>query len=80
METGATIVPVLLEGTRARLEETGNVTAGTVYVTYLDPIETTGLTKDDFFAMPQQLRALLQNERDKQKAVLSREIKADIVE
>ena len=65
METGAKVVPVLIEGTRARLEETGNVTAGTVYVTYLDPIETKGLTKDEFFEMPEQIRALLLNERAK---------------
>ena len=65
METGAKVVPVLLEGTRARLEETGNVTAGTVYVTYLDAIETKGLTKEEFFQMPAQIRALLLNERAK---------------
>lgn len=67
METGATIVPVLIEGTRDRLEATGNVTAGTVYVTFLDPIETAGLTKEDFFAMPPKLRQLIQDERDRQK-------------
>ncbi len=67
METGARVVPVLLEGTRDRLEATGNVTAGTVYVTYLDPIETKGLTKDEFFKMPAEIRALIQAERDKQK-------------
>lgn len=67
METGAKIVPVLIEGTRARLEETGNITPGTVYVTYLDPIETKGLTKEDFYKMPGQIRALLLNERAKMK-------------
>jgi 1-acyl-sn-glycerol-3-phosphate acyltransferase len=67
METGARVVPVLLEGTRDRLEATGNVTAGTVNVTYLDPIETKGLTKDEFFKMPAEIRALIQAERDKQK-------------
>lgn len=67
METGARVVPVLLEGTRDRLEATGNVTAGTVNVTYLDPIETKGLTKDEFFNMPAEIRALIQAERDKQK-------------
>jgi 1-acyl-sn-glycerol-3-phosphate acyltransferase len=76
METGAKVVPVLIEGTRARLEETGNVTAGTVYVTYLDPIETKGLTKEDFFQMPAQIRALLLNERAK----MSQKTKTDIVE
>ena len=76
METGAKVVPVLIEGTRARLEETGNVTAGTVHVTYLDPIETKGLTKEDFFSMPAQIRALLLNERIKAQ----QENKIDIVE
>lgn len=76
METGAKVVPVLIEGTRARLEETGNVTAGTVHVTYLDPIETKGLTKEDFFSMPAQIRALLLNERIKAQ----QKNKIDIVE
>lgn len=80
METGAKIVPVLIEGTRARLEETGNVTSGTVYVTYLDAIETKGLSKEEFFEMPAQLRALLQNERDRQRAIANKEAKADIIE
>ena len=76
METGAKVVPVLIESTRARLEETGNVTAGTVHVTYLDPIETKGLTKEDFFSMPAQIRALLLNERIKAQ----QKNKIDIVE
>ncbi len=67
METGAKVVPVLLEGTRDRLEATGNVTAGTVYVTYLDPIETKGLTKEDFFKMPAEIKDLIQAERDRQR-------------
>ncbi len=67
METGATVVPVLIEGARDRLEATGNVTAGTVYVTFLDPIETEGLTKEDFFAMPQEIRRRIQAERDAQR-------------
>lgn len=76
METGAKVVPVLIEGTRARLEETGNVTSGTVYVTYLDPIETKGLSKEEFYEMPSQIRALLLNERVKMK----QKTNADIVE
>ena len=68
METGAAIVPVLIEGSRERLEATGNVTAGTVYVTFLDPIETKGMTKEEFFEMPPRLRALIQAERDRQRA------------
>lgn len=67
METGAVVVPVLLEGTRDRLEATGNVTAGTVYVTYLDPVETKGLEKEDFFKKPPQIRQMLIDEREKQK-------------
>lgn len=68
METGAKVVPVLIENSRERLEETGNVVGGTVRVTYLDPIETKGLTKEDFFAMPEQIRGLIQAERDKHNA------------
>lgn len=67
METGAKVVPVLLEGTRERFEETGNITSGTVYVKFLDPISTEGLTRDDFFKMPAEIRTLIQNERDKRK-------------
>jgi 1-acyl-sn-glycerol-3-phosphate acyltransferase len=80
METGAKIVPVLIEGTRARLEETGNITAGTVYVTYLDPIETKGLSKEEFFEMPAKLRAVLQNERDKQRAISNGEAQAEKID
>lgn len=80
METGAKVVPVLIEGSRERLEETGNIVPGTVYVTFLDPIETKGLTKDDFFAMPEQIRALIQNERDKQRAEKEQESNLEIVE
>ncbi len=67
METGAKIVPVLIEGSRERLEKTGNITSGIVSVTYLDPITTKGLTKEDYFSMPEKIRALIQAERDKVK-------------
>ena len=70
METGAKVVPVLLEGTRERLEATGNVTAGKVFVTFLDPIETKGLTKEDFFKMPAQIREIIGKEREVQRAGL----------
>ena len=80
MESGAKVVPVLIEGTRARLEETGNITAGTVYVTFLPPIETKGLEKEDFFKMPQQIRAMIQNERDRQRAEKETETKSEKVE
>ena len=80
MESGAKVVPVLIEGSRARLEETGNITSGTVYVTFLPPIETKGLEKEDFFKMPEQIRAMLQNERDKQNAEKQTETTSEIVE
>ena len=67
METGATVVPVLIEGSRERLEAESRVTAGTVHVTFLDPIETKGLAKEDFFRMPSEIRARLQAELDKNK-------------
>lgn len=65
METGAKVVPVYLEGTRACFEETGNITSGTVKVTFLDPLVTKGLTKDEFFEMPEKLRGIIQAEKDK---------------
>ncbi len=68
METGAKVVPVLIEGTRERLEKTGNITSGIINVTYLDPIVTKGLSKEEFFKMPEKIRALIQAERDKAKA------------
>lgn len=80
MESGAKVVPVLIEGSRARLEETGNITSGTVYVTFLSPIETKGLEKEDFFKMPEQIRAMLLNERVKQNAERQAEATSEIVE
>ena len=65
METGAKVVPVLIEGTRDRLETTGNIVPGTVYVTFLPAIETKGLTKEDFFKMPAEIRQMIQDERDR---------------
>ncbi len=67
METGAKVVPVLIEGTRERLEKTGNITSGIINVTYLDPIVTKGLSKEEFFKMPERIRSLIQAERDKAK-------------
>ncbi len=67
METGAKVVPVLLEGTRECLEETGNITAGEISVTFLDPIDTRGLTEEEFFKMPEQIRELIINERERQR-------------
>ncbi len=64
METGAKIVPVYLEGTRACFEETGNVTSGSIKVRFLDPIVTEGLTKEEFFEMPGKLREIIQAEKD----------------
>lgn len=65
METGAKIVPVYLEGTRECFEETGNITSGTIKVKFLDPIVTEGLTKEEFFEMPDKLREIIQAEKDK---------------
>ena len=65
METGAKIVPVYLEGTRECFEETGNITSGTVKVKFLETIVTQGLTKEEFFEMPDKLRGIIQAEKDK---------------
>ena len=68
METGAKVVPVMLDGTRDRLDQTGRITPGVVYVTFLPAIETKGLTKDDFYAMPEQIRQQIDAERTKERA------------
>lgn len=68
METGAKVVPVLLEGTRQIFEETGNIIPGkTVYVKFLEPIETKGLTREDFKKMPEEIRQRLISEREKHR-------------
>lgn len=73
METGAKIVPMVIDGTRDRYETNGKLTPGTVYVTFLPPIETKGLSKEEFFKMPGQLRSLISNERAKQRAERKKE-------
>lgn len=65
METGAKVVPVLLEGTRERLEATGNVVPGTITVVFLPPIETKGLKREDFKRMPEEIRQMLNDERER---------------
>ncbi len=65
METGAKVVPVLIENSRERLEATGNVTPGTVRITFLDPIETKGLSREAFKKMPEEIRQSLIAEREK---------------
>lgn len=64
METGATVVPVLLRGTRERLEENGEIVPGEIDVVFMKNIETKGLTKDEFFEMPEKIRQLIQKEND----------------
>ncbi len=68
MESGAKVVPVLIEGSRERLEATGSITGGTVHITFLDPIETKGLTKEDFLKMPDEIRDMIQKKRDENEA------------
>ena len=65
METGAKVVPVLLRGTRARLEEKGEIVPGEIDVVFMKSIKTKGLTKEEFFEMPEQLRKLIQKENEK---------------
>lgn len=64
METGAKVVPVLLRGTRARLEEKGEIVPGEIDVVFMPSIETKGLTKEEFFEMPAQIRQLIQTENE----------------
>lgn len=55
-ETKAKIVPVVLEGIIDRFEGTKNITPGTVKVTFLPPVETEGLSRDEMKSMPDQIR------------------------
>lgn len=55
-ETKAKIVPVVLEGIIDRFEGTGNITPGTVKVTFLPAVETANLSRDEMKAMPDELR------------------------
>ncbi len=68
METGAKVVPVLIEGTRERFELTGNIVPGTIYVTFLPAIETKGLSRERFKSMPGEIREMIAAEREKQRA------------
>lgn len=67
METGAKVVPVVIDGAREHLEATGDVVGGNIFVTFLKPIVTKGLTKEEFFKMPAEIRALIKAQRDKQR-------------
>ena len=64
METGARVVPVLLRETRARLEEKGEIVPGEIDVVFMKSIETKGLTKEDFFSMPEKIRQLIKTENE----------------
>ena len=55
-ETHAKIVPVVLEGIIDRFEGTGNITPGTVNVTFLPAIETENLSRDEMKALPDEIR------------------------
>ncbi len=58
-ETKAKIVPVAIEGTRQRFEETGNIVPGTVKITFLPPVETAGLSRDEMKEVPARLREMI---------------------
>lgn len=64
METGAKVVPVLLRGTRERLEEKGEIVPGEIDVVFLPSIETKGLSRDEFFEMPPKIRQLIKTENE----------------
>lgn len=68
METGAKVVPVMIDGAREHMEETGDIVGGNIFVTFLDPIVTKGLSKEDFFKMPSEIRELILEQREKQRA------------
>ncbi|MBO5064570.1 MAG: 1-acyl-sn-glycerol-3-phosphate acyltransferase [Clostridia bacterium] len=64
METGAKVVPVLLRGTRERLEEKGEIVPGEIDVVFLPYIKTKGLSREDFFSMPEKIRQLIKEENE----------------
>ncbi|MGN0526508.1 MAG: lysophospholipid acyltransferase family protein [Acutalibacteraceae bacterium] len=68
METGAKIVPVLIEGTRERFDMHNRIVPGLISVSYLPAINTKGLSKEEFFAMPERIREMLLEEREKIKS------------
>lgn len=72
METGAKVVPVVIDGAREHLEATGDVKRGNIFVTFLKPIDTKGLSKDDFFKMPAEIRTLIINQRAEDRAQRSK--------
>lgn len=67
METGAPVVPVLIEHSRERFEQTGNIMPGEISITFLPAIETKGLVKEDFLKMPAEIRGLIASERQRQQ-------------
>ncbi|MBR2877023.1 MAG: 1-acyl-sn-glycerol-3-phosphate acyltransferase [Clostridia bacterium] len=58
-ETKAKIVPVVLEGVIDRFEGTGNITPGTVNVTFLPCVETDSLSREELKAVPDKLRNMI---------------------
>ncbi|MCA9663786.1 MAG: 1-acyl-sn-glycerol-3-phosphate acyltransferase [Myxococcales bacterium] len=63
IESGATIIPVVLRGTRERLPYGAwRVRPGTIEVDYLEAIETEGLTYEDRDELVARLRALAEAE------------------
>ena len=63
IESGATIIPVVLRGTRERLPYGAwRVRPGTIEVDYLEAIETKGLTYEDRDELVARLRALAEAE------------------
>lgn len=75
-ETKAKIVPVVLEGIIDRFEGTKNITPGTVTVTFLPPVETEGLSRDEVKEMPNKLREMIVSELVKNGAIPPQETEA----
>ncbi|NMP37618.1 MAG: 1-acyl-sn-glycerol-3-phosphate acyltransferase [Clostridiales bacterium] len=64
-KTRAPIVPVYIKGTRAAFEENKRIRKAVVHVTILEPIYTEELTREEFKALPEKVKQMIQDEKDK---------------
>ncbi len=58
-KTHCKVIPVLIDGTRHALEETGNIVPTDVRVTILPPIETKDMDRKQIKALPSKIREML---------------------
>lgn len=70
-KSGAPILPVAIEGTNRMFEGNGKkLRKGKVILSVLPPIETEGLTRPEEKALPERVRAIINEEQNKLKGEL----------